>query len=266
MSNAQKLAYVTMLMPIWKWGYYAPNTFKEVQVNNYRQQGKPFPENFDADAPVTVNTLFFEQSPLAKATREVVNPMEFLTKVVGPFFMARFVLVPAPLLLVPGVGTTLFTHALVNMVLADMLTNIHGFVTIVTNHAGEDLYTFDDAVKPKTPSFYVRQIVGSANYATGSDLIDFSHGWLNYQVEHHVWPDLSMLQYQKGAPKLKAICAKYGVPYIEESVFTRLYKTVQIMIGKTTMRKFPTEYEPEKDKAGEKGVTWKSTNGAIDDE
>ncbi len=48
--------------------------------------------------------------------------------------------------------------------------------------AGEDLYTFDDAVKPNTGSFYVRQIVGSTNYAMGTDAIDFSHGWLNYQV------------------------------------------------------------------------------------
>lgn len=263
---AAKLAVVAFFMPVWKWFYYAPNTFKEVQINNFKQQGKELPKNFDPDEAVTVSTLFFGQDERSKATREVVSPKDFLTKVVGPFFMARFVLVPAPLLLVPGVGPTLFGHAMVNMILADILTNIHGFVTIVTNHAGEDLYTFDDAVKPKTPSFYVRQIVGSANYALGTDLIDFSHGFLNYQIEHHVFPDLSMLQYQKAAPKLKAICAKYGVPYIEESVFTRLYKTVLIMIGKTTMRRFPTQYEPTKDKAGEKGVTWKSTNGAIDEE
>jgi len=30
------------------------------------------------------------------------------------------------------------------------------------------------------------------------------------------------------------------------------------------MRLFPTEMEPQKDKA-RKGVTWKSTNGAIDE-
>jgi hypothetical protein len=74
-----------------------------------------------------------------------------------------------------------------------------------------------------------------------------------------------MLQYQKGAPKLKSICEKHGVPYIQENVFERLRKTVDIMIGRTTMRNFPTEYEPVKDKAGVAGVTWKSTNGAIDD-
>ena len=128
------------------------------------------------------------------------------------------------------------------------------------------MYKFDDSVKPKTGAFYVRQVIGSVNYAAGNDVIDFWHGFLNYQIEHHVWPDLSMLQYQLGAPRLKAICEKHGVPYIQESVFERLRKTADIMVGKTSMRTFPTKYEPQKDKAGRAGVTWKSSNGAIDDE
>jgi hypothetical protein len=73
-----------------------------------------------------------------------------------------------------------------------------------------------------------------------------------------------MLQYQVGAPKLKLLCQKYGVPYTQENVFIRLKKTVDIMIGRTTMRAFPTEYEPIRDKTAK--VTWFSTNGAIDEE
>ena len=64
----------------------------------------------------------------------------------------------------------------------------------------------------------------------GNDALDFAHGWLNYQIEHHVWPDLSMLQYQRGAAQLRAICERYGVPYVQESVWTRLRKTVDIMV------------------------------------
>jgi hypothetical protein len=75
-----------------------------------------------------------------------------------------------------------------------------------------------------------------------------------------------MLQYQKGAPKLKAICAKHGVPYVQESVWNRLRKTVDVMVGSTSMPDFPTHLEPAKDKAGVSGVTWKSSNGAIDEE
>ena len=62
-----------------------------------------------------------------------------------------------------------------------------------------------------------------------------------------------MLQYQIGAPKLKLICQKYGVPYVQENVLERLRKTVDIMIGRTTMR----------DKTVK--VVWSSTNGAIDE-
>ena len=261
-----KYVVVGLLMPIWKWSYYAPNTFKELQITEYKKKHGALPKDFVPTEPLTVSHIVFPMDASQKAARQLIKPLEFFTKVVGPFFLSRFVLLPLPLLAIPGVGSTLFGHAIVNLILADLLTNIHGFITIVTNHAGNDVYTFDDAVKPRTGSFYVRQIVGSVNYAAGTDAVDFAHGWLNYQIEHHVWPDLSMLQYQRGAPQLKAICEKYGVPYVQQSVWTRLAKTVDIMVGKTNMKPFPTQYEPAADKAGQAGVTWKSTNGAIDDD
>ncbi|KAL9178988.1 hypothetical protein ACHAXT_011961 [Thalassiosira profunda] len=260
---AAKYAAVSLFLPVWKWFYYAPNTYKELKTNEWIKSGKELPEGFDPEQAVTMVSMF---DPARKGTREIINPFDVIFKVLGPMFFGRLVALPAALALVPAVGPTLAAHALVNLVLAELLTNVHAFVTIVTNHAGNDMYTFDDAVKPKSGSFYVRQVVGSVNYAAGSDPVDFSQGFLNYQIEHHVWPDLSMLQYQRGAPKLKAICDRHGVPYIQENVFERLRKTVDIMVGRSTMRAFPTEYEPEKDKAGSAGVTWKSTNGAIDDD
>ena len=54
---------------------------------------------------------------------------------------------------------------------------------------------------------------------------------------------LSMKQYQISAPQVKAICAKYGVPYVQENVFKRLKKTTDIMVKKTSMKWFPVEYE-----------------------
>lgn len=290
---AARYGIVVFFVAFWKWAYYAPNTFKELKLAAWVKEGKPIPEGFKPEQPVTALSFLYARDPSEKALPQIVDPKEFFTKVVAPFFLTRFVLLPAPLLAIPGIGPTLFGHAIVNLIGAELLTNVHSFLTIVTNHCGDDMYTFDDAVKPKTPSFYVRQVVGSVNYDCGTDVIDFSHGFLNYQIEHHgtfcvvfvaaifvridfsrhasfiyplptVWPDLSMLAYQKAAPQLKAICEKYGVPYVQESVFTRLRKTVDIMVGKTTMRTFPTQYEPSKDKAVN-GVSWKSTNGAIDE-
>ena len=69
----------------------------------------------------------------------------------------------------------------------------------------------------------------------------------NYQIEHHCWPDLSMLSYQKGQAQLKEICARHGVPYVQENVFIRLKKTLDIAMGKTKMRRYPDSMEREAD-------------------
>ena len=70
---------------------------------------------------------------------------------------------------------------------------------------------------------------------------DFLHGWLNYQIEHHLYPNLSMLAYRKAHPKIKKICQKHKIPYVQENVFKRLQKTVDIMIGKTSMLHFNSD-------------------------
>jgi hypothetical protein len=46
-----------------------------------------------------------------------------------------------------------------------------------------------------------------------------------------------MLQYQRVQPKLRALCEKYGVPYVQESVWTRARKMVDIIVGKRSMRR-----------------------------
>jgi fatty acid desaturase len=139
-----------------------------------------------------------------------------------------------------------------------VLTNLHSFLVIVTNHAGDDLYRFERHCTPRSATFYLRQIISSANFSCASasgrathgflaDLSDFHHGWLNYQIEHHLWPDLSMLSYQKAAPLVKAICAKHGVPYVQQSVWWRLKQTVDVMVGSASMRRYPSKWEVHDD-------------------
>jgi linoleoyl-CoA desaturase len=38
-------------------------------------------------------------------------------------------------------------------------------------------------------------------------------GNLGYQVEHHLFPDMPSTRYAEIAPRVKALCAKYGLPY-----------------------------------------------------
>ena len=65
-----------------------------------------------------------------------------------------------------------------------------------------------------------------------------------------LWPNLSMLRYQKSAPELKAICEKHGVQYVQEGILKRVGQLTDIMIGKTSMREFKPEWEKAEDFVG----------------
>jgi fatty acid desaturase len=235
---AVKYVMVAFLMMTWKWYYYAPNTYKELKLAKLRREGKPLPKGVKPEAQVTFDSILLGLNPFYTMS-------EFFTVVIGPYFLVHFIITPLPLLVLEhylGVEG-LYRNALINMAFADVLTNIHSFVAIVTNHAGNDMYRFRDGCRPFSGSFYLRQVLASVDFSMGTDVIDLLHGWLNYQIEHHLWPNLSMLSYQKSAPAVRALCAKHGVPYIKENVFIRVKKTVDIMVGNTSMKWFPEKYE-----------------------
>ena len=53
-------------------------------------------------------------------------------------------------------------------VMAAGMDNLHAFLNIVTNHAGDDLYRFQAHCKPKSGTFYLRQVISSVNFRTGA--------------------------------------------------------------------------------------------------
>jgi fatty acid desaturase len=119
--------------------------------------------------------------------------------------------------------------------MADLLCNVHTFVIIVPNHAGRDMYLYRTPVKGKSDEWLLRQCISSANYTTANNTTDYLQGWLNYQIEHHMFPDLSAYEYQVIQPYVAAVCRRHGVPYVCESVLVRLWKTVKIMTGQESI-------------------------------
>ncbi len=45
-----------------------------------------------------------------------------------------------------------------------------------------------------------------------------------------------MLRYREVQPQVKALCEKYGIPYVQESVFARLRKMLDVAVGRTSMK------------------------------
>ncbi|WP_299267411.1 fatty acid desaturase [uncultured Psychrosphaera sp.] len=150
-----------------------------------------------------------------------------------PYLTVHFIILPLLFEYFFSLGWAMFYCRLG----AELLHNLHTFIIIVPNHSGDDLYRYQDI--PKTErggeQYFLRQIYGSANYSTGSEWIDLSHMYLNYQIEHHLFPQLPMRQYRIIQPQVKALCQQYDVHYIQQSVWLRLLKMSQIAVGEKHM-------------------------------
>ena len=208
---------VALFSGVWKVSYYTPRLHKELCLDAARRQHEPAPKTTRLGAW----SLFTPQG------------RGLWLQSILPYSAYRFGLLP--LLFMP-LGLVAAANVLINSVIAEILTNMHSFLVMIPNHAGDDVMMFDEKAKSKG-EFYLRQILGSVNYPTGSNVNDFFYGWLNYQIEHHLWPDLPLSQYQKLQPKVKALCEKHNIPYCQQSVFKRLLKAVDVMVGKTSMLK-----------------------------
>jgi len=117
----------------------------------------------------------------------------------------------------------------------DLFIPVHTFAIIVPNHAGSDMYLYRTPVKGKSDEWLLRQCISSTNYTLGNNVVDYLQGWLNYQIEHHLFPDLSAYEYQVIHKDVADVCRKYNVPYVCENVFIRLWKTVKIMTGQESI-------------------------------
>lgn len=206
---------VALFACVWKPAYYSQSTLKELRNQKARETGETVPSAMSRRAW----SIFHKEG------------REYWFKCILPYSSTRFLLIPA--LFFP-LGMTAVTSVFLTSIMAEIFANLHSFLVIVPNHSGDDIVCFDEPMKNKNDFFY-RQTVGSVNYRTGSDLNDFLHGWLNYQIEHHLFPALPLSQYQKIQPKVKAICEKHGISYRQESVWKRLIKAVNIMVGKSSM-------------------------------
>jgi len=201
-----------LFMGMWKFLYYAPNTLRVLTNKKRKEEDKLTIQHLEWN----INTK---------------NGFELWMDYILPYAAIKFIIIPA--LFIPF-GVTAVFNALIVVLIAEYFTNLHSFVVIVPNHSASDIYMFE---KPHQGQgeFYLRQIMGSVNYHTGSDIKDFSHGWLNYQIEHHLFPNLPLSQYQKMQPLVKEVCRKYHIEYRQESVFKRLKMTIDLLVGKTKM-------------------------------
>jgi len=80
------------------------------------------------------------------------------------------------------------------------------------NHKGMPTLTEADQL-----DFLRRQVLTSRNVA-GSRPVDFLLGGLNYQIEHHLFPNMPRPNLRRAQPMVRAFCQEHGLPYTEASL------------------------------------------------
>ena len=111
-------------------------------------------------------------------------------------------------------GATTYRATLAANLTANVVRNVWSYAIIFCGHFPDQTYTFsqDEVTDESRGAWYVRQLVGAANIEGGA-FFHVASGNLGYQVEHHLFPDMPSSRYAEVAPRVKAICERYGLPY-----------------------------------------------------
>lgn len=145
-----------------------------------------------------------------------------------PYIFLNFIVLPA--LFFP-LGIEAVSFVLINRLGAELITNVHTFFIIVPTHAGDDVYKFQDHSGDKK-EYYLRQLLSSSNYRSPNLVTDLFFGYLNYQIEHHLFPSLPPSKLKQCSAEVKKICQKYGVPYLEHKWQYRIMQMFREVLGK----------------------------------
>jgi linoleoyl-CoA desaturase len=110
---------------------------------------------------------------------------------------------------------------------ANVVRNVWAYMIIFCGHFPDQTYTFsqEETDDESRGAFYVRQLLGAANIE-GSALFHVASGNLGYQVEHHLYPDMPSTRYAEIAPRVKALCEQYELPY-NTGPLSKQFGTVQ---------------------------------------
>ena len=113
---------------------------------------------------------------------------------------AIFLLMPAP-------------QALAVVAVSQAVWGFYMGCSFAPNHKGMAIIDRDQQL-----DFLRRQVLTSRN-VRGGPLTDLALGGLNYQIEHHLFPNMPRSSLRRARPIVRQFCEQHAVPYCETSVF-----------------------------------------------
>ena len=109
---------------------------------------------------------------------------------------------------------------------ANVIRNVWANAVIFCGHFpdGAEKFTKTDMIGETKGEWYLRQMLGSANFE-GGPALRFMSGNLCHQIEHHLFPDLPSNRLHEISVRVREVCDKYDLPYTTGSFLMQYGKT-----------------------------------------
>ena len=115
------------------------------------------------------------------------------------------------------------------------------YIVIVCGHFvdGAEKFTPEAVANETKPEWYLRQMLGTANFTAGP-IMRIMSGSLCYQIEHHLFPDLPSNRYPEIAVRVRALLAEYDLPYTTGPLIRQFLNTVKTICKLSLPNRFLT--------------------------
>jgi linoleoyl-CoA desaturase len=176
------------------WFLYSLMTISWISAKEFKQFSKYRKEGFisDKDYKSYFNKLLFTKVFYLVYT--LVLPL---------------ILVPLPIWLI--VVSFIGMHLVAGFILSCIFQPAH---VVPTSH-----FPLPDENGMMENSWAVHQLNTTANFAPKNALLGWYAGGLNYQVEHHLFPNICHIHYKNIAPIVKQTAEEFGLPYHSNPTF-----------------------------------------------
>ncbi|KWX67247.1 fatty acid desaturase [Mycobacterium sp. NAZ190054] len=152
----------------------------------------------------------------------LVRVREFGIKA-GQQLFKDYVAYPALTSLSPGAT---FKSTMKANAVANVIRNVWANAVIFCGHFpdGAEKFTKTDMIGESRGQWYLRQMLGSANFENGP-VLRFMSGNLCHQIEHHLYPDLPSNRLYEISLRVREVCDKYDLPYTTGSFLVQYGKS-----------------------------------------
>ncbi|MET7769886.1 fatty acid desaturase [Nocardia sp. NPDC005366] len=155
---------------------------------------------------IALHSLYSERERAKDPAQKSIHTRAFLGKIARQ--------IGKDYLLFPAFSGRRWRRTLSAVASANVLRNLWAYLVIFCGHFPDGAEKFAPNVleRETKPEWYLRQMLGSANFNAGP-VLAFLSGNLCYQIEHHLFPDLPSNRYAEIAQRVRELCDKYDLPY-----------------------------------------------------